>query len=286
MGRAIDPDSTLPLMRQIADSVDRHPQALLSVARLKTRDNYTYLHSVAVCALMMSLSRQLQLDETETQLAGMGGLMHDLGKAIIPLDILNKTGRLSTAEFDLIKRHPAHGAEILKASGAHESIQWVAHAHHEKYDGSGYPRRLAAEGIPLLARMGAVCDVYDAVTSARVYKAPWSPAEAMHRMATWTGHFDRRVFEAFVKAVGIYPIGSLVRLASRRLAVVVDSDSAALLRPRVKVFFSLDDRRLCPEEVLDLNDPDCDDRIVQPEDPAAWNFQDLDAYWMPEGAVV
>jgi putative nucleotidyltransferase with HDIG domain len=281
MGRAIDPEATLPLVRQIADSVGRHPQALFSVARLKTRDNYTYLHSVAVCALMLALSRQLKLDAVLTRQAGLGGLMHDLGKAAIPLEILNKPGRLSDAEFDIMKSHPFLGATMLREGGADEAIQTIALHHHEKFDGTGYPDRLSGRGIPLLARMGAVCDVYDAVTSERAYKAPWNPAETMRRMASWTGHFDRPIFEAFVKTVGIYPIGSLVRLKSRRLAVVMGSDTRSLLLPRVKAFFCLETRRICPEECLDLSDPACDDRILQAEDPAAWNLTGLEAYWMP-----
>ncbi|MBB6082362.1 putative nucleotidyltransferase with HDIG domain [Castellaniella defragrans] len=167
MGRAIDPEATLPLVRQIADSVGRHPQALFSVARLKTRDNYTYLHSVAVCALMLALSRQLRLDGILTRHAGLGGLMHDVGKAAIPLSILNKPGQLTDDEFDIMKTHAFLGAAMLREGGADEAIQSIALHHHEKFDGTGYPDRLAGKDIPLLARMGAVCDVYDAVTSER-----------------------------------------------------------------------------------------------------------------------
>ncbi len=229
---------------------------------------------------MLSLSRQLGLDAVLTRQAGLGGLMHDLGKAAIPLDILNKPGQLSDAEFDIIRRHPSLGAAMLREGGVDEAVQSVARHHHEKYDGSGYPDRLRGRGIPLLARMGAVCDIYDAVTSERVYKAPWNPAEAMRRMAGWKGHFDRPVFEAFVKTVGIYPIGSLVRLESRRLAVVVAPGADSLLTPRVEAFFSLDAGGPCPCERLDLGDPDCDDRILGPEDPSAWNLTGLDAHWM------
>lgn len=173
----------------------------------------------------------------------------------------------------------------ISFDGAAEARRSAARHHHEKYDGSGYPDRLRGRGIPLLARMGAVCDIYDAVTSERVYKAPWNPAEAMRRMAGWKGHFDRPVFEAFVKTVGIYPIGSLVRLESRRLAVVVAPGADSLLTPRVEAFFSLDAGGPCPCERLDLGDPDCDDRILGPEDPSAWNLAGLDARWMGAGPV-
>ncbi|MFC4297879.1 HD-GYP domain-containing protein [Castellaniella hirudinis] len=280
MGRAIHPEAALPLVQEISDSIRRHPHALISAARLKTRDNYTYLHSVAVCALMTSLSSQLGLDPVRTRQAGVGGLMHDLGKAAIPLDILNKPGRLTEAEFDLVKRHPSAGAEMLRLGGADEMIQSIALHHHEKYDGSGYPCRLSGQAIPLLARMGAVCDVYDAVTSLRAYKPAWEPAETMRRMASWEGHFDRQVFEAFVKTVGIYPLGSLVRLQSRRLGVVVAPGDHSLLAPHVEVVRSVDAGSACPNERLNLGDPDCDDRIVGPEDPSDWNLGGLEAYWL------
>lgn len=167
LGKAVDPQATVPLVRDIADSVLRQPAALISVARLKTHDDYTYLHSVAVCALMLSLAHQLGLDEEQAMLAGMAGLMHDLGKAAIPLEVLNKPGKLSDAEFTLMKQHPEAGARLLRLGGAAPQVHDVALLHHEKVDGSGYPQGLVGENIPLLARMGAICDVYDAVTSER-----------------------------------------------------------------------------------------------------------------------
>ena len=163
LGNAIDPQTTLPLVAEIATSVQRNTAALISVARLKTHDDYTYLHSVAVCALMLSLADQLGLDEDQARLAGLGGLMHDLGKAAMSLAVLNKPGKLTDTEFDLVKRHPAAGAQILREGGASLEVQDIALHHHEKINGSGYPHGLATDAISLLARMGAICDVYDAV---------------------------------------------------------------------------------------------------------------------------
>ena len=117
LGKAVDPSTTLPLVGEIAASVLRQPHALISVARIKTHDDYTYLHSVAVCALMLSLARHLDSDEEQTRLAGIGGLMHDLGKAAMPLEVLNKPGKLTDAEFAIMKRHPVEGAKMLRAGG-------------------------------------------------------------------------------------------------------------------------------------------------------------------------
>jgi putative nucleotidyltransferase with HDIG domain len=281
LGKAIDPGAADSLVEEIAASIERHPAALLSVARLKTHDDYTYLHSVAVSALMLSLARQLELDARQTRLAGIGGLMHDLGKAAMPREVLRKPGKLTDDEFAIVKRHPAEGAEMLRAGGADPEVIAIALHHQEKIDGTGYPGGLAGDAIPLLARMGAVCDVYDAVTSERVYKKPWDPSGAMRQMAKWDGHFDKVIFNAFVKTVGIYPVGSLVRLASHRLAVVVEPGTESLLKPRVRVFFSVRSNEPVMMETVDLAARACNDRIVQPEDPDKWGFRSLEHLWMP-----
>ena len=212
----------LPLVEQISASLARNGSALLGLARLKTKDEYTYMHSVAVCALMVALARQLGLPRT-VQEAGMAGLLHDIGKMAMPLDVLNKPGKLTEDEYAIMRSHPERGHAMLLAAltSVSDAALDVCLHHHEKVDGTGYPHRLAGERISLLARMGAICDVYDAITSNRPYKAAWTP-RSLARMAQWQGHFDTRLLHAFVRAVGIYPLGSLVRLQSGRLGVVIE----------------------------------------------------------------
>ncbi len=278
MGKAVDADAAAPLVEEISNSVLRNPGALISLARLKTADDYTYLHSVAVCALMIALSRQIGLDEAQTREAGMAGLLHDLGKAMIPPAILNKPGKLTDAEFAIVKTHPVEGHTLLlSGKGISEITRDVCLHHHEKFDGSGYPNGLAGEAISLHARMGAVCDVYDAITSNRPYKAGWDPAESIQRMASWQGHFDPQVFQAFVKSLGIYPIGSLVSLKSGKLGVVVEQNEKSLLKPRIKVFFSTRSKAYIRPEIIDLaHSPD---KILGREDAKKWGIQDVDRYW-------
>ncbi|MCX8959976.1 HD-GYP domain-containing protein [Erwinia psidii] len=280
LGKTIDTASTLPLVDEIASSISRHPAALLSVVRLKTHDDYTYLHSVAVCALMVSLARQLQLSEWLVRCAGTAGLLHDVGKAGIPLEILNKPGKLTDDELTIMKQHPVIGEALLRKSGGHESVLDVALHHHEKINGSGYPFGLQDEAISQLARMAAVCDVYDAVTSDRPYKAGWNPAAAMRQMASWEGHFDRTIFYAFVKAVGIYPVGSVVRLTSERVAVVAEPGQHSLLQPKVCVFYSLKTSQYLGRQVVDLADSHCQDSIAGPEESARWSGVNLNELWM------
>jgi HD-GYP domain-containing protein (c-di-GMP phosphodiesterase class II) len=241
---------------------------------------------VAVCALMVALGRQLGLDDSQCREAGMAGMFHDLGKAAMPRDILNKPAKLTTEEFDIIKQHPVRGYEMLLGGPSiSDHVRDVCRHHHERFDGTGYPDALAGEKISLLARMGAVCDVYDAVTSNRPYKAGWDPAHALSQMATWKGHFDTTVFQSFVKSVGIYPTGSLVRLRSGRLAVVLDQNPAALTQPRVKVFFSTKAGLPLEPRVLDLAGSGVTDRIEGREPAEKWNFTYLTDLWDADSAL-
>ncbi len=281
MGKAVNSEAASELVEEISSSVLRNPGALISLARLKTDDDYTSMHSVAVCALMVALGRQLGLDEKLTREVGLAGLLHDMGKAFIPLEVLNKPGKLTDAEFAIIKQHPAEGHKVLKEGGSVGDISLdVCFHHHEKMDGSGYPERLPSERISLYAKMGAVCDVYDAITSNRSYKVGWDPAESIRKMTEWcNGHFDERVFQAFVKSIGIYPIGSLVRLESGRLAVVMEQSPKSLLAPTVKAFFSTKSQAYIKPELLSLSQPSVREKIVGREDAAKWGIKDIEQFW-------
>ncbi len=281
MGKAVDTGAARQLVEDITDSVARNPDALISLARLKTADAYTYMHSVAVCAMMVALARQLGLDAEQTRLAGIAGLMHDLGKAAMPMDVLNKPGKLTEAEFAIIKTHPREGHRLLQSGNNVDPIVLdVCLHHHEKTDGSGYPDGLKGDDISLFAKMGAVCDVYDAITSNRPYKSGWDPAHSLRKMAEWAnGHFDPKVFQAFVRSLGIYPVGSLVRMSSGRLGVVVEQKGKSLTTPMVKVFFSTNSNDRIVPEMIDLSQPSTREHIVSREDPSKWNFKDLNELW-------
>ncbi|GHC98488.1 cyclic di-GMP phosphodiesterase [Pseudorhodoferax aquiterrae] len=277
LGKALDLPGCESLVSDICESVIAKPDALISVARLKRHDEYTYMHSVAVCALMVGLGRQLGLNERLLMKVGLAGMLHDVGKAVMPLGILNRPGKLSDAEFEVMRTHAVRGHELLtEGGGVGPVVLDVCLHHHERVDGTGYPHRLSGDRISAVAKMGAICDVYDAVTSDRPYKKGWSPAESLRQMVQWKGHFDTKVFQAFVRTVGIYPTGSLVRLRSGRLAVVAEQNHANLLAPRVKAFFNLESNvRVFPRDV-DLADPAEGDAIVGFESPSDWRFNDLD----------
>ncbi|OIQ73814.1 cyclic di-GMP phosphodiesterase response regulator RpfG [mine drainage metagenome] len=281
MGNAVDVGGARQLVEDISDSVSRNPGAIISLARLKTADDYTYMHSVAVCAMMVALAKQLKLDEAQTRSCGMAGLLHDLGKAAMPGEVLNKPGKLTDAEFDIMRTHPTEGYKMLMASQGVDAVALdVVLHHHEKMDGSGYPERFKGDQISLHSKMGAVCDVYDAITSNRPYKSGWDPAESLRRMAEWAnGHFDPQIFQAFVKSMGIYPVGSLLRMSSGRIGVVVEQSAKSLTMPIIKVFFSTKaDMRIEPV-LIDLSKTTTADKIQNREDPAKWNFPDINELW-------
>jgi putative nucleotidyltransferase with HDIG domain len=280
MGRSMNTDDVNPLVDEISTSVMRHPHALISLSRLKTSDEYTYMHSVAVCALMVALARQMELDEALVREAGVAGLMHDVGKMMIPPTILNKPDRLTFDEYETMKHHPQAGLKILQGSQqVTQSVMDVCLHHHEKVDGSGYPHGLKGDDISVLARMGAICDVYDAVTSDRPYKKGWDAARSIREMASWKGHFDEKIFQHFVKTVGIYPVGALVRLKSDRLGVVVEQGENSLLHPKVKVFLSTRTKCALRPEVVNLADPIEPDAIVRYELAQDWGVRDVENLW-------
>ena len=280
MGQAINLEHVAALVEEVSDSVLRHPNALISLARLKTSAEYTYMHSVAVCALMIALARQLGLSADQVREAGLAGLLHDNGKVSIPDAILNKPDKLTDAEFSIMRSHPRAGGRMLLKSRQVSALTLdVCLHHHEKVDGSGYPYRLVGEQISLFARMGAVCDVYDAITSERPYKRGWDPAIAIRKMAEWKGHFDDQVFQAFVKSVGIYPVGALVRLESGRLGVIMEQHKSSLLTPMVKVFFSTRTKMPIAQELVDLSKLAGRDKIVGRESASDWGFKNIEELW-------
>lgn len=267
MGRALNVAAASEIVDELSNAVLSSQAAMLSVVRLKNKDDYTYLHSVAVSVLMVALGRRLGLDGEALTDLGMAGLLHDIGKVGVSDTILNKPGRLSPLETSSMRLHPQIGWDILhKFSASHPTALDVCLHHHEKVDGSGYPDKLSGIAISRAARMGAICDVYDAITSVRPYKKGWEPVDAIRRMAEWQeGHFDREIFHTFVRMIGIYPAGTLVRLRSDRLAVVLTQSRDSTLTPMVRAFRSLPSNEDIEPVQIDLEDPS--DAIVGIESP-------------------
>lgn len=279
LGKQIQLEQIEPLVERIVDSIFRQQDAMLPLARLKDHDEYTFQHSVSVYTLMTSFARTLELPRDIIHEIAVGALLHDVGKAKVPDDILNKPAKLTDAEFVKMKSHVVQSKIILQGTpGISQIALDVAAQHHERFDGTGYPNKLKGDEISLYGQMGAIVDVYDAITSNRVYHKGMAPTEALRKLLEWSKfHFNPTLVQAFIRAVGIYPTGSLVRLESRRLAVVQAQNPENLMQPVVKVIFHTRGYYLTPETV-DLRHSQ--DRIVGHEDFEAWDIDP--ARWLPE----
>lgn len=274
LGRPIGREQVEPVVARVVESIFRNPDALLPLLRLKDRDNYTFQHCVSVCALLVSFGRWLKLERSIIKEMGIGGLLHDVGKTGVPDAILNKPATLTEAEFADMKSHVVQGIVILQNTpGISQIALDVTAQHHERFDGSGYPNQRRGDEISLYGRMGSIVDVYDAITSDRVYRKAISPTAALGRLLEWSSYnFDPGLVRAFIKCVGIYPTGSLVRMESGRLAVVLEQNAENMLKPRVNAIYHSVQHCYLKPEIVDLSRSNCQDRIVGHEDDADWGI--------------
>ena len=276
LGRAVRVADVAAIVDDVSETVKRQPRTMLDVVRLKKKDEYTYLHSVAVCTLMLHIARQLGKSEEEIREYGLAGLLHDLGKMGVSDAILNKPGKLTDAEFDIMRGHPDYGYNLLAdAAGVSATVLDVCRLHHEKFDGTGYPLRLRGTDIPLAARLGAICDVYDALTSHRAYKRAYSPMEAVAAMWSWEGHFDRDLLFQFMQGVSVFPADMLVQLRSNRLGIVLEPGRGKG-QLQVLAFYSTRERSFIAREVVKLSGSLAKDGILSPADPESWDLSNWD----------
>jgi HD-GYP domain-containing protein (c-di-GMP phosphodiesterase class II) len=280
LGKAIEMDKVAPVVENITASILRNASALLGLSVIKNKDDYTFLHSVSVCTLLVAFCRSRKMDADTIYQAGIGGLLHDTGKALVPDEILNKPGRLTDEEFDIVRRHPKDGYDILcRTSGIGAIPLDITLHHHERRDGTGYPDRQGGQDISELAQMAAIVDVYDAITADRCYHKGMPAAEALRKMYEWSKfHFNPALTQEFMRCVGIYPVGTLVLLESGRLGVVVEPHETSLLMPKVNVFYSTKSQTYIKPETVDLarglGFGGCD-KILRHESPEKWQVDPL-----------
>lgn len=235
LGQAVDTDAAKELVTEVANSITRSPHALVWLTNLKERDEYTSIHCMNVCVMAVSFGRTLGMEKAELEILGLGGLLHDLGKMRVPLEILNKPSKLTFEEFEIMKTHPVEGYNMLKEQSdlPSEVLDIVKH-HHERRNGKGYPSQLGGDEINNMTRIVAIVDVYDAITSDRVYHDAISPYDALKNMYEWVKEdFDKDMIEKFIKCLGIYPIGCVVELNLGHVGIVVSASEKSKLRPIV-----------------------------------------------------
>ncbi|MBO5304000.1 MAG: HD-GYP domain-containing protein [Lachnospiraceae bacterium] len=227
-------DATNAITEDLMKAIVENDSIAVDVSALKVSDEYTFKHSVDVATMAMIIGKQHGLSEKEIYDLGISGLLHDIGKTKIPNEILNKNGRLTDAEFDIMKQHALFGYRILQEKNeVSNAIRLGVLQHHEKINGNGYPLGVPQEKIVLFARIISLADIYDALVTERSYKQAFSPRDAVEMIMAMTDELDIQVMRSFLNSVILYPVGSVVKLSNGEKATVVENDPRWILRPKV-----------------------------------------------------
>lgn len=252
------------ITNDLIQSLSGNYNALLCITQMRQKDRYLMEHSFNVSVYMGFLAMSLGFTDEKLNEIVMGALLHDLGKIRVDDRILHKPGSLSPDEWDEMKRHVDYGEAILGGqAGINQVMLDICVMHHERLDGSGYPKGLVADDIPLHARMACVCDVYDAMTAARVYHKGIAPTVALKAMLKMSEELDRDLVYHLIQALGVYPVGSVVELSNNKLAIVLESNPQNKSKPRVLQMYDVRTRRYDNKQNIDLADDRCSIHILK-----------------------
>jgi HD-GYP domain-containing protein (c-di-GMP phosphodiesterase class II) len=259
LGKTINSEIAKKAVANCVDSILNAPDALLWMTQLKNRDLYTSQHSMNVCILAIALGRHINLSIKELNNVGLCGMMHDMGKMSVPLEILNKPGKLEPDELKIMQNHPELGWKLLMSSNdMYGGAIDVAYSHHERLDGTGYPRKLSAEKITPYTRIVAIVDMYDAITSDRIYQNGRTHLDAIDIMTKMCGtHLDPGLTYKFIECLGIYPPGCIVEMSNGEIAIVVEANQKKRLKPKIILLLD-EDKKARPERMVDLSKIDLD----------------------------
>ncbi len=252
--KKLDTERTKDVVSSMTESILRNPNAFLWMRMLKDKDSYTYSHCMDSSALAIAFGRYMGLSRTELEDLGIGALLSDVGKMQVPLELLNKPGKLTDKEFELVKKHVGYSVRIMqKSGGLSKTAIATAATHHERFDGSGYPRGLKGREIPVSGRMAAIVDCYDAITSDRPHRRPISANEAVRRLYDWRGSaFQSELVEQFIQTLGTYPTGSIVELNTGQVGIVVSQNRLRRLRPKIMLILDARKNKYDFAPMLDL----------------------------------
>lgn len=254
IGRALDLNNARSVVNHCVDSVLRNENALLLLTKIKNQDEYTAEHCINVSILCAAFGKRLGLLEGEIRSLALCGLLHDVGKSRIPVEVLNKPGALTPKEFDIMRQHTTHGRSILMStSHSLNAAVDVAFSHHERMDGQGYPRGLHAQQIPYFAKLVSLVDTYDAITSTRVYDKGRASMQALETIHKHRGsQFDEVLADAFIQMIGVYPPGSIVEMLNGEVGIIVESHPKHKLKPKVLMILEADKTPMTPYKSLNL----------------------------------
>ena len=254
-GQALDAPRIREAVTSMTDSVVRNPDAMLLLAKLKEKGEHNLDRALGVSIYMITFGRFLQLPREQLDLLGMLGLLQDIGKTRLPEELLNKKETLNKVEQALCQSHVAHSVSILKESpGLPPELPNLAALHHERYDGTGYPKKLKGDQIGLFGVIGGVVDTFDALTHPRPYGDVMAPSNALSMLYGWRDTmFDGPLVEQFIQCIGIYPVGAIVELNSGEVGIVIAQNLARRLQPRVMVVLDAKGSPKKPQLILDLS---------------------------------
>lgn len=270
MGQIPSSTEALKVVKSMAHLTLTEPHALFALSMLKDYDNYTFTHSVNVSVISLTVGRACGLSEDRLRILGLGGLLHDLGKLKVDVNIINKPGRLTESEFEEIKQHPAFGAEIIREmDGVTQEVMDIVLCHHTRYDRSGYPLVEDGRSLSELVDMTAIADSYDAMTTLRSYQRPFTPRGAINRLGEIAGSFlNPDYISRFITSLGPYPVGSLVRLDTNEIGLVTKVDAKDPCLADIKLIFD-PEGTLVNETTYRYIRPDGTWSIVAEVDPAS-----------------
>jgi len=279
MGRVVDTKKAKLLVSELANNIATGLDASMWLTQLKNKDEYTAIHSLNVCVLSLTFGRALGLAKTELNELGLGALLHDIGKMQVPLEILNKPGKLTPEEFEIMKTHPSKGYELLKKEdNLSAEVLNIVKSHHERLSGSGYPDSLLEQNISYYTKIVSITDVYDAITSDRVYHDGMTPHDAMQRLYEWMpDNFDQELMQQFIRTLGIYPIGSVVELKTGHIGLVVKLNENHHLKPVVMLILNRDKEYYPRRKLINLASSIWEKKTGRPEikrilDPKEFNI--------------
>ena len=255
-GGGIDSVIAREAVAACVNSVLHSPDAMLWITQLRNKDRYTAQHSLNICVLSVVLGRYLNLPEAALNNLGLCGMMHDMGKMLIPIEILNKPGALEPDEMDIIRTHTTLGYNLLKSTyNMYPGASDVAHTHHERMDGKGYPRRIQHGAISFYTKIVTIADVYDAIISDRVYQKGRTHLDAINTLSNHSGtHLDAQLVVKFIESLGVYPPGCIVEMTNGCIAVVVEVNDKVRLRPKIIILLDEDKNPVKEEKVMDLSE--------------------------------
>lgn len=277
-GKGIDAQVITNMAEELSASLDRNSNALSCLSRIREKDAYLLEHSVNVGIMLGIFAKSLKMERAVISELVTGGILHDIGKILVPDEVLNKPGKLEAEEWEEMKRHVTYGERVLdQTEGLSDLVRSICRLHHERLDGTGYPRNLKNEEISRYGRMSSIVDVYDAITADRVYHKGMAPNDALKKLIEWSVfHLDKELVYAFIRCVSVYPVGTVLELNNGRAGVVIEINPAQPKLPLLRIFYNVRHQHYIEPYTLDLASRRTEESVIGTIDTREWGINEMD----------